>query len=127
MFSQPLNQFFTEDTYKTEYLTDPHFETLREMVQGRKCYVCETLYTILPHHITYKNLWHERLWRDIYPLCYDCHYQVHFIIIFKFIKIKVPLKRFFLRKRMFYLRIKYCVQNKKYISASWAGLLYLMT
>jgi len=116
--------YFTKESYKTEYVQSRQFQKLRVMIQNRKCFICEKSNTILPHHIQYANLYHERLWRDIYPLCFECHTQVHFFVLLRIFKIKIPLKKFFLKRRMFYLRFKYCVQNRRYGSALWAGIRY---
>ena len=109
----------------TTYCKSPYFQRCRDLVEGKLCFICETPYTIIPHHADYDHLGQERLYRDLYPLCYNDHTQVHFIAIslftVTFFTIKVPLTKWFLKQRMLYLRFKYCVQTGKY----WLSLWYL--
>ena len=120
MRKKDVNMFFTADTYKSVYLKSDAFQRCRDMVAPHKCFVCQTLYRILPHHVQYKNLYNERLWRDIYPVCYWCHKQAHFVTILWILEWQIPLRRGILKKRLFYLRLKYCIRNKRFWSSLWA-------
>ena len=53
---------------------------------GFDCYCCEKEARHL-HHITYKRLGCENM-KDLVPLCYNCHEQVHIIEMDKESKLK---------------------------------------
>lgn len=118
-------EYFTADSYKSIYIPSDAFEKCREMVRGKKCFICEGLYRILPHHVRYDNLYHERIWKDIYPICYFDHIEAHFMGILWIMEYKLPLKRFVLKKRIFYLRLKYCIRKRKIWASIWA-LIYCL-
>lgn len=114
----------------TTYINSPHFERCRKLVKGKPCFINEILSSILPHHTNYKNLGCERLYRDIYPICFDCHTAIHFIVV-QFplgyqLKLKVPLNRFCLTKRMLYLRLKYLLQQKRGALAMWYAFRFVL-
>ena len=53
-----------------------------------KCYICHRKDTLLVHHCNYRALYKEKLNKDVYILCFDCHTMTHFWF---FRLIKVPL------------------------------------
>lgn len=84
-----------------------------------RCWICEydeDRGKLLPHHEIY-NLFHEKLGRDIFILCGNCHTQVHFYKKFFIWKRKTPLKTMNLKRRRLHLRFEFCIQNKRYWSA----------
>lgn len=122
MFSRPQTK---GQLWYQGYINSSAFKKLRVIIVGKKCYICEFLPNSninIPHHVNYRNLYEERLWRDIYPLCYNCHNQAHFFMLFGIFKIKVPLNEFFLRKRLYYLRLKYCIRKRYFFRSIWAFL-----
>jgi hypothetical protein len=139
-----MSNVFTADYYRgehyPEYFQTPHWLNFKEQHiysnPRAKCYICQKKSTLLPHHFKYRNLFKERVmviflffvFGDIVIVCFDCHTAIHFItvkIFFIKFKIKVPVKTFFLLARMFYLRYKYCIQNKRYGLLLQSNLLYL--
>ena len=96
--------------YPDYFKTDWWFNLKWKHIYGKasaKCYICTSSGKLLIHHVSYNNLFHEKLIRDIYILCFDCHNKAHFWTIFK---IKVPLTKNWLlfsmrlRKSIFYLQ-----------------------
>lgn len=94
--------------YPNYLLTDWWFFLKWRLIFGNKrsrCYICGETSTLLLHHVSYANFYKEKLERDVYILCSDCHNQAHFWTIFK---IKVPLTTNWLlfsmrlRKAIFY-------------------------
>lgn len=111
-------------TYE-DYCNSNYFTRLKDMVRGRKCFICRTLSAIIAHHVCYRNLGQERMGRDIYPVCFDCHAQIHHYTILIFKK-KTPLKRPQLLRRMIYLRAKYVAQNNQKRLIPWYILRYVL-
>lgn len=92
-----------------------------------KCWVSEITNTLIIHHISYENLFHEKKGRDFYVIGFDTHTQAHF---YKFLFLwtrKVKMTKRSLLKRLRFLRYKYCIQNKRFGLALWYGLRYIMT
>lgn len=64
------------------YLQSEDFNKIRQEVferDGYKCIVCGSTENIVPHHLTYKNVYHEEL-RDLITLCSNCHAIHHNIL-----------------------------------------------
>lgn len=130
-----MQQVFTADYYIGEnypnYFNTPHWHKLKEEFiysnSGAKCWICEKKNTLLPHHEKYDNLFKERINKDIFILCFDCHTQLHFYKIFFFFNRKTKLNYKSLRKRRFYLRSNYLVHNKRFGLALWYAFRYIMT
>ena len=98
-------------SYPDYFLTD-HWKALKEDILLRRdsqCYICESWVRLLLHHVSYANLFKEKLYRDIYILCFNCHTKSHFWTVFK---LKVPLRTNWLlfsmriRKLIFYTQTK---------------------
>lgn len=67
-----------------EYLaSDKWHETAKKRMQidGNKCCMCGsqgTNWNVLEvHHITYRSLGNEDVWRDLVTVCHACHTSVH--------------------------------------------------
>jgi len=90
-----------------------------------KCWICEKKYNLLIHHENYQRLFHEKLNRDVFILCFQCHEQLHFYRILWVFKMKTPLQYKKLKRRRLFLRFKYCIQNKYFISSIWHFFRYL--
>lgn len=61
-----------------DYLKTKHWWWLKRKLyqSGVTCMNCGKRATVQFHHISYDNLWHEG-WRDIVPICRDCHKRLH--------------------------------------------------
>lgn len=135
---------FTAEDYRGEnypyYFQTEHWHILKDQLiysnPEAKCFICQKTNTLLPHHFRYDNLFNEKrmivflffIFGDIAIVCFDCHTNIHFIILnfyFFRIKIKVPVKKFWLLIRMFYLRYKYCIQSKRLGLLFQSNLLYI--
>ena len=73
-----------------------------------ECFICHKKYSLLLHHVSYENLANEKLYRDVFILCYFCHKDEHFTL---FSHKKIPLKEKILRKRLIFLKIIYPVRK----------------
>lgn len=61
------------------YLMSEDFDKIRQAVfnrDGHKCVVCGKNENIEPHHLTYRNIYHEEF-RDLITLCASCHSIFH--------------------------------------------------
>lgn len=132
--------YYVGQRYK-EYLLTEHWGELRNKYifenRAAKCWVCETPVLIfarygsmssnlLLHHVRYDNLFHERLYRDLYILCTDCHSRVHFSVYLKIFKFKTPLIKFRLLRKMLLLKVRWCIRNGKYWLIPWYILRYIL-
>lgn len=95
-----------------DYFLSDHWKALKEDHLDKRtsqCFVCETWVKLLLHHVSYANLFKEKLWKDVYILCYSCHNKAHFWTVWKW---KVPLKTNWLlfsmraRKLIFYTQTR---------------------
>lgn len=132
--------YYVGDRYRQYLLTD-HWGELRnkyifDNVEA-KCWVCETPLlmfekygvmssNLLLHHVRYDNLFHERLYRDLYILCTDCHSGVHFTVYFRIFKFKTKLTRMRLYRKMILLKIRYCIRSSKFWLIPWYMLRYIL-
>jgi len=122
--------------YPTYFIT-PHWAQLKDTYiysnPTAHCWICNKRYTLLPHHVSYLHLFHERpallflfwLFGDFVIVCFACHEEIHFIK-FLFFCIKVPLKRRYLVRRMLFLKAKYYIRKRWYISSLWYFLAFLV-
>lgn len=115
--------------YADVYLLSNHWEKLKQQLiysnASAKCWICEIKRTLLIHHIDYKNLYNERLTKDVYILCYNCHSQAHFWHFLFLFKMKIPLQRKLLLRRLMFLRAKFCIRKGNVILSSWYLARYL--
>lgn len=116
--------------YQT-YLLSAHWKRLKSQLiysnSRAACFLCGISYKLLLHHVSYDNLGHERLKRDLFILCYDCHNRAHFWHFLWIFKIKIPLKSRYLRKRLYYLKISKCIQSGKIIASAWFMVKWIIT
>jgi hypothetical protein len=132
-------EYYIGERYK-EYLLTIHWFRLKEkyILQNPKarCWICETPVfvferfgqlssNLLLHHVRYDNLFHERLYRDLFILCISCHSQVHFSTYFKIFRHKTQLTRMRLYRKMVLLRIRFCIRFGKFWLVPWYMLRYL--
>lgn len=118
---------FTADFYNGRnyplYFRTPHWEKLNDQLIDSnlkaKCWICEIPYNLLIHHEKYDNLFNERLYRDVFILCFRCHTQLHFYHLLFIFKRKTALNVRSLRRRRLWLRLIFIVQNKRYWSIPW--------
>lgn len=62
-----------------EYLKSDYWLGIREQVyerDGHKCKLCDSPKNICVHHLSYENLYNEKL-EDLVTLCRKCHYIIH--------------------------------------------------
>lgn len=133
--------YYVGERYK-EYLVTNHWRKLRKKYifddPTSRCWICEVpllismkygqmLSNLLLHHVSYRYLFHERLYRDIYILCTNCHSRVHFSVYLRLFTYKTPLIRLRLYRKMILLKIRYCIQYGRYWSIPWYILRYLFS
>lgn len=97
-----------------DYFKTKHWKELKEDLlfkRGTECFVCGKWSTLLLHHVSYKNLFKEKLQRDLFILCFDCHNRAHFWTIFK---IKVPLKRNWLLFSLYSRKLIFCTLKRQF-------------
>jgi hypothetical protein len=89
-----------------------------------KCFVCNApnrlrwmenerreVSNLLLHHVSYKNLFKEKVNEDFFIICFHCHNRAHY---WTFLNLKVPLKTNWL---LFSLRLRKsikCIRNKEF-------------
>jgi len=110
--------------FKTEWWTSLK-EKLIYTNPNVKCWICSKKDTLLIHHEKYDNLFHERLGRDIFILCYECHSQLHFSLFLGIYKRKTPLKTWNLKRRRLFLKLQNCIQIPNIGLSVWYLFRYL--
>lgn len=100
------------------YFTTSHWKYLKNkwLVKNvhASCFICKTKKKLILHHATYDNLGKEKLNKDVYIVCYNCHQKIHYLFVFWKIKLfRVPLVKntllftMYIRKSIrLYLRLK---------------------
>ncbi len=88
-----------------------------------KCWICHKKYSLLLHHEKY-TLFREKLYRDIFILCFTCHDQLHFPTLFFMFRYKVPLRVSSLRRRRLWLKLMFHVRSKRFTLVPWYLLRY---
>jgi len=122
-------ELFTADYYRGEnypkYFKTPHWKNLNvELIDSNpdaKCWICQKTNTLLLHHVNYDNLFFEKLGRDVFILCYDCHTRTHYHRD----GTRVPMSEKELLKRMRLLKYTYPVRSFRLgsaINALWDRL-----
>lgn len=110
-----------------DYFNTKHWNDLKEELlwkRGTECWICGKWSKLLIHHISYKNLFHEKLYRDVYILCFDCHNQVHFWTDFD---IRVPLIVNWLLFSMRARKLIKCIQKGQFSHALlWFSVLVIL-
>jgi len=62
-----------------KHLRSPYWKKIQEILferGGGRCEACKKVPFKSPHHITYKNIYHERT-RDVLAVCATCHSWLH--------------------------------------------------
>jgi len=62
-----------------DYLQGEHWKSVRERFKGRRCLGCDGNREMTLHHVTYARIGSE-LDKDLRPLCWSCHQEVHRLI-----------------------------------------------
>ena len=123
-------EVFTGENYKKIYLQTSHWKhlTIRLIHRNRDahCFICERTNTLLLHHERYDHLFHERLFRDVFIICYTCHKQIHFHTFLLVFTRKTALTFWSLKRRRLFLRFIFCVRNRKFFSSTWYFFRYLL-
>lgn len=111
---QSWENYYRGENYKKYFFTR-HWIKLNDVLIDSNpdacCFICYLPSKLLLHHVTYENLFHEKLYRDVYILCFDCHTEVHFWL---FGRVKVPLTPFWLLFSLRLRKLLFCVQSKEY-------------
>jgi hypothetical protein len=96
-----------------DYLKTPHWSQLRiKYLNGNAtCWICEQKIGLLLHHVRYDNLFNEKLYRDVYILCYTCHTRTHFTLL---LKRKIALTYNSLVVRMYFLKYTYRIRSFRF-------------
>lgn len=116
------------EKYPDYFLTDWWFDLKWKHVFGNskaRCYICASTGKLLIHHVSYDNLFKEKLERDIYILCFDCHSHAHFWTIFK---IKVPLTTDWLLLSMRARKLIFYTQSHQFgLSLIWFLIIIIVS
>lgn len=98
-----------------EYLLTDWWHDLRENYIGQnpkaKCWICGRREALLLHHVTYENLYSERMGRDLFIICFGkkgCHMRIHFKLR---TGEKIKLEKQILLKRMWMLKITHPIRT----------------
>ncbi len=85
-----------------DYLISDHWINLKNtlLTNTASCFICDKKYSLVLHHVNYLNLYKEKLYRDVYIVCWKCHKRCHY----RFWFIKIPLVQHKLLKRLYELR-----------------------
>lgn len=119
-----------QDYYRHNYTLYFHTKWWRDLndllIDSNKdasCVLCEKWYTLLTHgeylvihHVSYENLFCEKLKRDIYIVCSKCHQSIHFWL---FGLKKTRMTKRFLLKRMRLLKSIFCIRRLRFATATW--------
>lgn len=124
---------FTADYYRgknyPKYLLTEHWGDIHEKFIYSNpfvcCWICGELNSLLPHHERYDNLFHEKLYRDIFILCWWCHTELHFARFLVVFQKKIPLTPWHLKRRRLFLKMIFCIRTQQFIQAIWYFLRYL--
>lgn len=128
-----MNKVFTQGKYTgihyPDYFKTPWWKHLKvELIYSNpdaKCWICKSRERLLLHHEIY-NLFCEKLNRDIFILCFDCHTKLHFYKMFGFLKRKTKLHTPNLKRRRLSLMVEECIRNKRYLLSLWYVLVRIM-
>lgn len=116
------------EKYPDYFQTDWWFDLKWKHIYGNKearCFICASTSKLLLHHVSYENLFKEKIEKDIYILCFDCHNQAHFWTIFK---IKVPLKITWLLFSLRLRRVMFYTQSGQFgLSLLWFLIVLLIS
>lgn len=82
-----------------------------------KCWICEKTNTLLIHHELYIHLFHEKLFKDVFLLCFDCHRSLHFVKVLWFTEKKISLAYKSLKRRRLFMRTRYLLKKRRFASA----------
>lgn len=129
-----MNKVFTQSKYTgihyPDYFKTEWWKKLKvELIYSNPyavCWICHGKERLLLHHEIY-NLFHEKLNKDIFILCFNCHTKLHFYKILFLIQRKTKLKTRNLKKRRLSLKVENCIQNKRYGLSLWYVLLRIMS
>lgn len=119
-----------QDYYRRNYTLYFHTKWWRDLNDllidsdsDASCAICERWDTILAHdeylvihHVSYENLFCEKLKRDIYIVCSKCHQSIHFYMLGLR---KTTMSKRFLLKRMRFLKSIYCIRRLRFATATW--------
>jgi hypothetical protein len=112
-----------------EYFKTKHWQKLNDTLidsnRDAKCWICEISYTLLLHHERYDNLFHERLNRDVFCLCFTCHTQLHFYRFLFVFNRKTSLSYVSLKRRRLWMKLKYVIRKRNISSSIWYTFRYI--
>lgn len=95
---------------------------------GSKCYICGSRYSLLLHHLSYNNLGREKILRifygDVVVVCFEHHKDLHYVHPLFIFKVKLPLKRFFLIKKLFWARMCHDIMELDIVGVLYHFILF---
>lgn len=97
------------DYFKTQWWWDLKYKYLT-CNTAAVCFICHNRTQLLLHHVNYKTFYKEKLNKDVYTSCFDCHTKIHFWF---FRLIKVPL---YTNALLFSMRLRksiFCLHNRQ--------------
>lgn len=62
------------------YIRSPAWEkrkAVRMEIDGYRCVMCGETTALQVHHVSYRNLGHEDILRDLCTVCDACHVKIH--------------------------------------------------
>lgn len=65
------------------YIISPQWELRKRQYyfkHKKECFICESIYQITLHHAVYAD-WGKENDRNLIPLCWDCHKEVHNLLL----------------------------------------------
>lgn len=115
--------FVYDRSFYDRYMETEHWYKLKKKYiydnPNACCWICGIKKFLLLHHVDYANLYYEKLYRDIYIICFDCHQKIHFSFFGLF---KTPLIKKKLLIRMRFLKFIFCIQHKQIGLSIYYGL-----
>lgn len=125
-----LQNYYRGNNYPEYRYTDHWQKLIRTHIINNskaKCFICGKVYKyckqkgLTLHHVTYENLFREKLNKDVFIICLvTCHKRIHFSLL---TGRKTPIVRSVLLKRMYFLKYTYFIRSIKPISTIEAFLI----
>lgn len=79
--------------------------------------------TLVIHHVSYKNLGSEKIYRDYFIICHNDHTKAHYWFNGAY---KIPLKYPDLRRRLYYLKSIDCFRKRRYMASLWYFFIFTL-
>ena len=69
-----------QSEFYRRYIRSPEWEkrkAVRMEIDGYRCVMCGDTKALQVHHVSYRNLGHEDILRDLCTVCNSCHRKIH--------------------------------------------------